>query len=150
MPPFATSNSWTVSVKDLRWHQICAILICSGVLYAVTLAVYRLSLHPLAKFPGPILARATFKYEFFHDYYNSGTYHSKIEEMHQKYGEIIRCMNWGDCTLNLDTKGPIVRVTPDELHIRDPYYYTKLFVPHAVRKTDMYLRFGQGTGSEGF
>ncbi len=45
--------------------------------------------------------------------------------------------------------GPIVRVTPDELHVSEAWFYRKLFVSAAVRKTELYPRFGEGTGFEG-
>lgn len=45
--------------------------------------------------------------------------------------------------------GPIVRVTPHELHISEPEFYGKLFVTGAVRKSDTYPRFSRGTGFEG-
>lgn len=42
-----------------------------------------------------------------------------------------------------------MRVTPEEVHILDPSMYHKLFVSAAVRKTDGYGRFWDGTGFEG-
>lgn len=54
--------------------------------YIVTLAVYRLYLSPLAKFPGPRLAALTLWYEFYYDVVQRGRYTWKIREMHRIYG----------------------------------------------------------------
>lgn len=40
-------------------------------------------------------------------------------------------------------------MTPEEIHVMDPTMYSKIFVTGAVRKTDAYLRFSNGTGFEG-
>ena len=45
--------------------------------------------------------------------------------------------------------GPIIRVTPDEIHISDGPFYRELFVSVNARKTDAYARYAQGTGFEG-
>ncbi|KAK5096990.1 hypothetical protein LTR70_002207 [Exophiala xenobiotica] len=76
--------------------------------YIVTLAVYRLYLSPLAKFPGPRLAALTLWYEFYYDVVQRGRYTWKIREMHRTYG-------------------PIVRINPYELHIDDPEYYDEIY-----------------------
>lgn len=57
------------------------------VLYYVTLALYRLYLHPLARFPGPKLAAVTRLYEGYYDLYQSGQYTFRIAELHKQYGE---------------------------------------------------------------
>ncbi|KAJ5250815.1 hypothetical protein N7489_001225 [Penicillium chrysogenum] len=69
--------------------------------------VYHLYFHPLSKFPGPKLAAATFLYEFYYDVVKSGMYIWEIERMHEKYG-------------------PIVRINPREIHIRDSSYYDEI------------------------
>ncbi|QKX57632.1 uncharacterized protein TRUGW13939_04750 [Talaromyces rugulosus] len=80
------------------------------VAWLVTLAIYRLYLHPLARagFPGPRLAAVTTWYEAYFDVFLQGQYIFQIERMHQKYG-------------------PIVRIGPNELHVLDHEYYDKLY-----------------------
>lgn len=52
--------------------------------------IYRLYAHPLAEFPGPRLAVATFLYEFYYDVVKGGMYIWEIERMHEKYGTSSR------------------------------------------------------------
>ncbi|KAF9886373.1 hypothetical protein FE257_011518 [Aspergillus nanangensis] len=77
-------------------------------LYLIYLTVYRLWLCPIAKFPGPRLAALTLWYEFYYDAIKYGKYTFRIAEMHKKYG-------------------PIVRISPYELHIDDSEYYEVLY-----------------------
>lgn len=67
----------------LSWKSIVTTI----VLYYATVALYRLYLHPLAKFPGPKLAAVTRWYEGYYDLYLSGQYTFKIAELHRQYGE---------------------------------------------------------------
>ena len=55
--------------------------------YLVGLAVWRLYLSPLAKFPGPKLAGLTLWYEFYYDVVKRGKYTWEIEKMHAQYGK---------------------------------------------------------------
>lgn len=50
------------------------------------IVIYRLYAHPLAGFPGPKVAAATFLYEFYYDVVKGGMYIWEIERMHEKYG----------------------------------------------------------------
>ncbi|KAJ3498609.1 hypothetical protein NLG97_g985 [Lecanicillium saksenae] len=60
-------------------------------------------------FPGPKLAAATFWYEFYYDLFpHKLQYLWKIEELHKKYG-------------------PIVRINPIHLHINDPEYIDEIY-----------------------
>ncbi|KAF4620123.1 hypothetical protein G7Y89_g14699 [Cudoniella acicularis] len=88
----------------LLWPYIVALT----AVYFGTLIFYRLFLHPLAKFPGPKLAAITRYYEAYYDIVQNGQYIFKIEELHKKYG-------------------PIIRISPYELHIMDSAYYEKLY-----------------------
>lgn len=56
------------------------------ILYTI---LYRLSpFHPLAKYPGPLLARVS---KFYTMYYSIiGETHRKIRSLHEQYGEVVR------------------------------------------------------------
>lgn len=57
------------------------------VLFGMRVVIYRLYAHPLASFPGPRLAAATFLYEFYFDVIKGGMYIWEIERMHEQYGQ---------------------------------------------------------------
>lgn len=69
------------------------LLVSAGVLwflYLVALGVYRLYLHPLAKFPGPKLAALTFNYEFYYNAIKKGSFIFATQELHKKYGRELQ------------------------------------------------------------
>ena len=94
--------------------------------YVLLLYTYRLTVHPLAAFPGDRLAALTLWYEFYHDFFGHGTYIFRIRDMHEKYG-------------------PIVRVTPDELHVNDPAFLPEL-MPAGKHRRNKYARAMQVFG----
>jgi hypothetical protein len=64
---------------------LLALLPCASAVIVVT---YRLTAHPLAKFPGPKLASATGLYEAYYQCLKDGggRYWKEIERMHRLYG----------------------------------------------------------------
>ncbi|PSR79353.1 trichodiene oxygenase [Coniella lustricola] len=88
----------------LSWQSI----VTTVALYYATVALYRLYLHPLAKFPGPKLAAVTRWYEGYYDLYLGGQYTFKIAELHKQYG-------------------PIIRISPYELHVNDAAFFDTLY-----------------------
>ncbi|KAI0595140.1 trichodiene oxygenase [Biscogniauxia sp. FL1348] len=91
-------------LTKVTWKHVAVAV----VVYYASLVFYRLYLHPLAKFPGPKIAAISRWYEAYYDLILDGQYTFKIEKMHKQYG-------------------PIIRISPYELHINDPLYFEKLF-----------------------
>ncbi len=63
-------------------------LAIAGLVYGTALVVYRLTLHPLARFPGPKLTAATQWWEFYLDVVKGerGAFMYEVDRMHKKYG----------------------------------------------------------------
>lgn len=59
----------------------------SGIIYVVSLYVYRAYFDSLSHIPGPKLAAATLWYEFYFDVVKMGRYTWEIKKMHEKYGK---------------------------------------------------------------
>ncbi|KAE8391134.1 cytochrome P450 [Aspergillus alliaceus] len=94
-----------------------------SMIYIAAVVFYRLILSPLAKFPGPRLAAATGLYETYYQIVKGGRYTWVIDSLHDKYG-------------------PVVRVTPREIHIKDPDYYSTVYAgPGRHRNKDPWFSF---------
>jgi len=70
----------------LRGGVLPIAFVIAPLLYFVGLAVYRLVFSPIAKFPGPKLAAATYLYEIYYDVVKRGKYTFKIRDLHATYG----------------------------------------------------------------
>lgn len=95
-------------------------------------AIRRLYFHPIALIPGPKLAALTWWYEFYFDVVKHGTYVFKIQELHQQYGMPQETASSGRLT-DL-CAGPIIRITPDELHINDMGFLDTIYAPSSSRR----------------
>ncbi|KAL3440938.1 cytochrome P450 [Aspergillus insuetus] len=88
----------------VSWFTACFIT------YLAWNATYRLLFHPLARVPGLRIAAVTSWWECYQDLFvdQGGEFTNKVEALHDIYG-------------------PIVRITPDEVHIRDPEWALVLY-----------------------
>lgn len=77
-------------------------------LWTACLAMYRLLLSPLSKVPGSKLTALTGWYETYLDVFKGGQFEFQVEKWHKRYG-------------------PIVRITPWEVHINDPDFYDVIY-----------------------
>ncbi|KAK4616776.1 Cytochrome P450 monooxygenase sdnE [Fulvia fulva] len=89
-------------------HDSAATIVALWFVKTVVTVVFRLAFHPLANFPGPKIAAVTSLYEFYYDVVRPGQYTWVIKKMHERHG-------------------PIVRISPRELHIDDYNYYDELY-----------------------
>jgi hypothetical protein len=75
-----------------------AALFVAWLAYLVALAIYRLYISPLAKFPGPKLAALSKWYEFYYDVVLKGGFTFKIQELHKRYGKrAFHCVQPNSC-----------------------------------------------------
>ena len=68
-----------------HWDALAVTLYAIGI-YGICVAVYRLYLSPLAKFPGPSLAALTILFEGYYEVVQNFEYVWRIKRMHEKYG----------------------------------------------------------------
>lgn len=114
------------------------------VLYLAGLAIYRLYFSPLAAYPGPKLAALSNWYEFYWDVVQQGQFTPQIQKLHLQYGNfLLSSICQPEFSVEIDA-GPIIRITPTELHIDDPGYYETLYARAGPRDKYSYLsgRFG--------
>ncbi|KAL1605273.1 hypothetical protein SLS60_004821 [Paraconiothyrium brasiliense] len=116
----------------LHSHSINLVVYAAS-LYVVVGAFYRLFYSPVSRYPGPRLAALTFWYEFYYDVVCKGRFSWKIQELHQRYG-------------------PVVRINPHELHVADPAFYDSVYVGPG-RRTEKWeysaRMFGTSTAAVG-
>lgn len=67
---------------------------------------------------------ATKWYAFYYEVICQGIYIWEVEKMHNKYGAFPKLINW---SLVIESPGPIVRISPDTIHINDPEYIDHVF-----------------------
>lgn len=103
--------------------NVVGVATLSLVIYLAGLGVYRLYFSPIAKFPGPKLAALTLWYEFYHDVVRGGQYVFKIDELHEQYGMVAASLPKPIANVS----GPIIRINPYELHVKDADFYDVLY-----------------------
>ncbi|KAM7189866.1 Cytochrome P450 [Rhypophila sp. PSN 637] len=99
--------------------------------YGTSLVIYRLWFSPISHIPGPKLAAATGWYQAYYTVVHYGRWCFKVKELHEEYG-------------------PIVRINPWEISIRDADFYPSVTSPTPARRIEAHLGAGfEGTGLAG-
>jgi cytochrome P450 len=101
--------------------------LAAALFYIVSTTIYNLYFSPISHIPGPKLAAATWWYEYYFDIVTYGKYIFKIMEMHKQYG-------------------PIVRISPHEVHISDPDFYDTLYASTSHNRKDRWSWYTFGVG----
>jgi Cytochrome P450 len=109
---------------DISVVQTSVLLVAA---YLSAQLLYRLFFSPISSIPGPRLAAATWWYEFYYDIFNYGKYVFKITSLHEKYG-------------------PILRISPYEVHISDPEFYDTLYAASNTNRKDRWSWYTAGLG----
>ncbi|KAK8047900.1 cytochrome P450 [Apiospora saccharicola] len=118
---------FVASEATMLWTATRLILLVAFILllHCLRLVITRLYFSPIAKFPGPRLAAISYWYEGYYDLLSQGggQFAFQLKRLHGIYG-------------------PIVRISPDELHIDDPDYYSEIFCnshpSRPIDKTDLF------------
>ncbi|KAK7697934.1 hypothetical protein SLS64_013021 [Diaporthe eres] len=106
--------------------------IAAAAIYLTAKVIYRLYLHPLSRFPGPKLAAATYLYGAYYDVVEEAQFVFKLGALHDAYG-------------------PVVRISPGEVHVRDSAFFDTLHPGPGGRKThrDKWHRANRANGAPG-
>ena len=120
----ATAVDWQLHEHGFSYTFLFAMYTAAWLLFSTSVVIYRLFFSPLAGFPGPWLAAATFGYEFCYDIWpHQFRYMWKIRELHQRYG-------------------PVVRINPLHLHVSDPSFYEEIHPSDPRRRRERCKCFG--------
>ncbi|TGJ85578.1 hypothetical protein E0Z10_g3226 [Xylaria hypoxylon] len=96
------------------------------ILYTLSLGIYRVYISPLASIPGPKLAALTSWVEAYYELLHGegGQFMFKYREWHEEYG-------------------PIIRITPNEVHIQDSSFFETLYATNrpATKRRELAHRF---------
>ncbi|KAF1960044.1 cytochrome P450 [Byssothecium circinans] len=88
-------------------------------LYVTAVIIYRLTLHPLARYPGPPLARITDIYLTYYAY--RGSRHLCYARAHEQYGSYVRI---GPNTLSINTATALKTIYTFRANVRKADFYT--------------------------
>ena len=146
------------SETPLTWLHLLTVVAAVWACYIVYGAIWRLYLSPIAKFPGPKWAALTLWYEFYFDivkascilysfslsfndsalsYEQRGQYFKEIDRMHSVYGKhhmpSLSFTALFSRSLT-SSSGPIIRINPSEIHVKDPDWYNELYTSSTRRR----------------
>jgi len=102
--------------------QILLFVITGGIICISGIAVYRLWLHPVAKYPGPLFGRLTDWYSVLHC--AEGDRHVDLLELHRKYGDIVR---FGPNRISINTNEGLKNIYGKKANTRKSTSYYSVF-----------------------
>ncbi|KAI0396358.1 cytochrome P450 [Xylariaceae sp. FL0594] len=88
-PSLVDLDGVVVRLQDHSWIGVLAKFVAIlSIVYVASHVVYNLYLHPLRKYPGPLLGRSTLLWRFYNVL--GGRWHRRVDELHKKYGSVVR------------------------------------------------------------
>ncbi|KAL2067540.1 hypothetical protein VTL71DRAFT_1965 [Oculimacula yallundae] len=94
-----------------------AVLIVAA--YLLLLTIYRLTFHPLAKYPGPFLAKITDWYSVYHAW--KGDRHLEFWRCHETYGPVVR---FGPNSLSINTNSALKAIYGHKANVKKSQFYS--------------------------
>ncbi|KAI0179615.1 cytochrome P450 [Hypoxylon sp. FL1284] len=119
-------------------------LLASGVavsvlIYAAALVVYRLFFHPLAKYPGPFIAKITDAYQLYHAW--RGDRHLEFWRLHERYGKVVR---FGPNSVSFNSNTALKDIYGFKSNVRKAEFYDAFVHPapntHNTRDKALHAR----------
>lgn len=119
---FAVEERYSVSLVAVG---LAALAVVGSLIHSVIYNIYR---HPLASVPGPKLAGATYLYQSYFSLAGGSRYYYQIGKLHKKYGtDKSSSPKTASEVCAHPLLGPVVRITPDEVHLSDPDNYEVIY-----------------------
>ncbi|KAI4861351.1 cytochrome P450 [Hypoxylon rubiginosum] len=111
----------------------------SALIYVVGLVVYRLFFHPLAKYPGPFIAKITDAYQLYHAW--KGDRHLEFWRLHERYGKIVR---FGPNSVSFNSNTALKDIYGFKSNVRKAEFYDAFVHPapntHNTRDKALHAR----------
>ncbi|RYP07924.1 hypothetical protein DL764_002195 [Monosporascus ibericus] len=92
--------------------------------YVVGLVTYRVFFHPLAKYPGPFLAKITDAYHLYHAW--KGDRHLEFWRMHERYGKVVR---FGPNSVSFNSNTALKEIYGFKANVRKAEFYDAFVHP---------------------
>ncbi|KAG9235188.1 cytochrome P450 [Amylocarpus encephaloides] len=113
-----SSNSQTASLSSIVF-TLASFGVASTVFYLFVLSTYRVFFHPLAKYPGPLLAKLTDWYSVYHAYI--GDRHLEFYRCHETYGPIFR---YGPNSLSINSNTALKIIYGHKSNVQKSQFYS--------------------------
>lgn len=101
--------------------------------------MYRLFFHPLAKYPGPLLAKVTDTFQLYHAW--KGDRHLEFWRMHERYGPVVR---FGPNSLSFNSNTALREIYGFRANVRKAEFYDAFVHPapntHNSRNKEIHAR----------
>ncbi|KAI1661842.1 cytochrome P450 [Daldinia decipiens] len=108
-------------------------------IYVVGLVIYRLFFHPLAKYPGPVIAKITDAYQLYHAW--KGDRHLEFWRLHEKYGKVVR---FGPNSVSFNSNTALKDIYGFKSNVRKAEFYDAFVHPasntHNTRDKALHAR----------
>ncbi|KAI8274564.1 Cytochrome P450 monooxygenase apf7 [Colletotrichum sp. SAR11_57] len=103
------------------------------------IVAYRIFFHPLAKYPGPFIAKITDGYQLYHAW--KGDRHLDFHKLHSKYGKIVR---FGPNSVSFNSATSLKEIYGFRSNVRKAEFYNAFVHPaantHNTRDKEVHAR----------